>query len=984
MAKSKKINRDDLLEKIVADYTRRVRGGKAPNISAYQNKYPKLAIEIEDLLTSVAMIEGLKIEAQSNVQANETDLSNLKQLGDYLLIREVGRGGMGVVFEAVHQSLGRRVAVKIMRRRDIDDEKYVARFRREAQSAAKLHHTNIVSVFGVGEANGFHYYVMEFIDGAGLNQVVQSLTRRLSGPTIGPPDTFVSPQDDAATRIDNEFEKPTLPDHLPLLELDDSPSFSPSRIPKGRKRFKWLAQVGNQVADALAHAHGQGILHRDIKPANLLLDKKDHVWITDFGLVKENELDGLTKTGDLIGTPQYMAPESFKGVYDQQSETYCLGLTLYELATLRPAFDPGTTAELIHRITTTTPVSPCKIDSKIPRDLNTIIEKSMARDPKLRYATSAELRDDLRAFLEDRPISARKPRLPEQVWRWSRRNPLPATLALLSTLLLCAFSAAVTFGWMSTSTAYEKLEVEAKQTEANRQLAVQNAKEASDNAEKMEVQFKRAEKNVTLIIQAFDEMFKQIISPGGNTQFNIDGLQELGGIETAVSAEDAEFLKRMMVFYEQFAEQNSENKNLLLESARAFRRIANINYLVGETNSAIDAYRSALEFYEPVLENLPTSEVALLNVVNTRAELVAAIRRSGNSKRAQEEIRKNIQAIEAFPNSERPQIQLALAQSLISAGSGYVDLAALDNVSEISDLIDTNNPRSENLNPRRFVNQPSPELDQEFLHDSNRAIEIGKQLIAMNSEEPAYQLLLGSSYSSLAALQMRMKDPEADATLGQATEQFTRLCEDYPDNLKYQYLLALTSLLEFTDQPNSAAKRQIGQIAKDASELITKSPNPEYKQLGILAYTKLAGLQLADGRLQDAVEDQKKAANYLVELDNQVEGKIPFIHLKRHLAANYRIIIETYHEQDERREAARVRDYAMSLFQGEISRERGRNGRPPHDRRRREGGPQDREGPPRGRDGPPPEREGPPRGRDEPQQNRQGPHRGREDRPGNE
>ncbi len=932
MSKSKKINKDDLLEKIVADYTRRIRTGKAPNISVYQNKYPQLAAEIDDLLASVAMIEGLKIEAQQSDKVNETGLSGLKQLGDYLLIREVGRGGMGVVFEAVHQSLGRRVAVKVMRRRDIDDEKYIARFRREAQSAAKLHHTNIVSVFGVGEAEGFHYYVMEFIDGAGLNQVVQSLTRRLSGPTIGPPETFISPQDNAATRIDSNAAKPTLPDQPPLSELSDSQTFSPSRIPNGTKRFKWLAQLGTQVADALAHAHGQGILHRDIKPANLLLDKKDQVWITDFGLVKENDLDGLTKTGDLLGTPQYMAPESFKGAYDQRSETYCLGLTLYELATLRPAFDPGTTAELIHRITTTTPTPPRKVDSKIPRDLNTIIEKSIARDPNLRYSTSAELRDDLRAFLEDRPIAARNPLLVEQVWRWSRRNPLPATLALLSTLLLCAFSAAVTFGWMSTNAAYKKLEIEARQTEANRKLAVENEE--------------RAESNVAFIIQAFDEMFKQIISPGDKSQFDIDGLQELGGIETAVSADDAEFLRQMMVIYEQFAEQNSENKNLLLEPARAFRRIASINYLVGESNAAIDAYRRALEFYDPELVSSPDSKIALLNVVNTRAELAAAIRRIGNLSTAREEVRKNIKAIEAFPRPELPEVQLALAQSLISAGSGYVDLAALENVSDLSDLMETSiGPRRGNHNPPPPLNQPSPQLDQEFLQDANRAIEIGKQLIIQDSEEPTYQMLLGQSYSSLAALQMRMKDPEAENTLLIATEQFKTLSEKYPDNLKYEYLLAVTLLLYPTDHDDEGAKQRLGKITSTASELIAKSPNPEYKQLGILAYTKLAGIHLASGRLQNAVEDQKKAANYFVELINQVDGKLAFFRLKRQLADNYKTIIDTYHDRDQRREAGQVRDYATSLLQNELSVERERrDGRPPH--RRRDGPPPNRNGRP--------------------------------------
>lgn len=945
---TKKISKEELLEKIVADYTRRIRSGKAPNISAYQNKYPELALEIEDLLASVAMIEGLKLEA-SNGQANDgkdSELTGLRQLGDYLLIREVGRGGMGIVFEAVHQSLGRRVAVKVMRRRDIDDEKYIARFRREAQSAAKLHHTNIVSVFGVGEANGFHYYVMEFIDGAGLNQVVQALTQRFTGPTIGPPETSPVLKEPAVTQVDQANE-PTLPNQSSTMEVRAPEHFPPSRIPKGNKRFKWLAQVGSQVADALAYAHDQGTLHRDIKPANLLLDRKDQVWITDFGLVKETDVDGLTKTGDLVGTPQYMAPESFQGKYDPRSETYCLGLTLYELATLRPAFDPGTTAELIHRITTTTPTSPRKIDPKIPHDLNTIIEKAIAREPERRYATAAELRDDLRAFFDDRPIAARKPSTVEQAWRWGRRNPLPATLAVLSMLLLFAFSAAVTFGWMSTTAAYKELEKEAEQTEAARKLAVKNEQTALENEKKTQIEFKRAESNLALMIRAFDDMFKKIISPGDESALEIDGLQELGGIETAVSADDAEFLMQMMVYYEQIAEQNSENETLALESAKAFRRIANINYLVGETKDAIKAYSNALEIYEPILVEFPDSETALLNIVNTRGELAAAIRRTGDLPAAREAIKKNIEIIENYPNSQATRVQLALAENLISAGSWYVDLAALENASDLFELTGRLNPEESDRErgPRR--RQLEDELAQEIMDDTTRAIEIGKQLLDEDPENPDYQMLLGKTYSSLAALQLRIKHPDAITTLKKSMEQFLALGEAYPENLKYQYLLAITFLMYPVEEADREALQQVKQITSISDELAQKSPNPEYKQLRVLAYTKLAGLQLASGNLLNAVEDQKRAANCLIELDRQVGNRQEFVILRRHLAKNYRIIIDSYKKQNDERESDRVEAYAISLLRGEFSRERGprRGGRPPR----------------HWRDGPPPPRDdGPP------------------------
>lgn len=962
---SGKISKDDLLEKIVADYTRRVRKGKAPSISAYQRKYPKLADEIDDLLASVAMIEGLKIESTQS-DRNDTELSSLKQLGDYLLIREIGRGGMGIVFEAVHQSLGRRVAVKVMRRRDIEDEKYITRFRREARSAAKLHHTNIVSVFGVGESNGYHYYVMEFINGASLSRVVRSLTQRLHSVTIQLPDASTN-HDQAATRIDNGSVTTASSEQDRLdIESQGEPEFPTDRIPQGARRFKWLAGIGSQVSDALAHAHSHGILHRDIKPANLLLDREDRVWITDFGLVKENDVEGLTKTGDVIGTPQYMAPESFKGIYDQRSETHCLGLTLYELATLRPAFAEGTTAELIHRVTTTRPVSPRKLDPKIPRDLNTIIEKAIARDPGQRYASAIELRDDLRAFLEDRPIAARQPSIVEQAVRWSRRNPLPATLAMLSAFLLLALTAATTIGLLSINKANKELAKEIQQTEAARKTAVENQKTAIANEEKIKVQYERAESNVSLIVAAFDEMFKQVVSPGEKKDFDIDGFHELGGIETTVSSDDAEFLKKMMGFYEQFAKQNSENKSLLVESARAFRRIANINYLIGESDDAIEAYQKALEYYEPVLAEKPKSKSALLNVVNTRAELSAALRRKGLFNSAQREVTENIQSIEAHPRLYDPDVQLALARSLTSAGSAYVDYVALENVSDLSEFLETetenaiakggkreppgNESRSADLRERlRLRERFQVQEVERLLKDAERAIEIGRVLATTNPDDQEYRSLLGKAYCSLAALQIRMKKTEAKDTLEKAKKQFSELGKEYPDNLKYKYSLAVTYLLQPNDDYDLAARRQTARIIEIADNLVEKSPNPEYKQLRILAHVKLAGQYLAAKRLDDAIEEQRNATTNLRELEQQLKGERGFIYVRARLAHNYRVIMEAFREHGDKREAGRIWDEARDLIR------RGGFLPPPEWRDRPRPGDRGRH------DGPPPRRGGRPR-----------------------
>lgn len=933
---TQRINKDELLEKIVADYTLRLRQGRAPSIGKYQDKYPAVRDEIEELLSSVAMIEGLKTDQKTENQFQESDISNLKQLGDYLLIREVGRGGMGLVFEAVHQSLGRRVAIKIMRQRNIQDEKYIARFRREARSAARLHHTNIVSVFGVGQAEGFHYYVMEFIDGFSLNRIVQSLTRKVNASTLGALiDTPAVVRTDANTRLEAEASDDDLPLNLApqnksstvcLEDLEDYPATS------GNRRYRWVAEVGSQISDALDHAHSQGILHRDIKPANLLLDKKDQVWITDFGLVKERNSEGLTQTGDVIGTPQYMAPESFKGQYDERSETYCLGLTLYELATLRPAFSEGTTAELIHRITTSAPKAPRKQDSQIPRDLGTIIEKAISKEPKQRYQTALELRDDLRAFLEDRPISARKPSTWEHVWRWGRRNPLPASLAAISALLLCAVAVSASLGYVMTTRAYSELATEVFEKETARKLAVENEQKAIANEKKIKIQFERAEANVALTIEAFDEMFKQIISPGSQSELDIDGFGELGGIETAVTADDAEFLKQMMKFYERFANQNVENQGLIEESARAYRRIANINYLIGETKDAIDAYKKSLEFYEPILIRQPNSAEALQQVVNTRAELSAAIRRSGDLGRADHEVDKNVKMIEAHPLRDLPEVQLSLARTLTAASSAVMNLAVAENA---SDLSDDERPGPDRFGPRRKDDRDRPERgrkkifgfdvpdfrkfrgpprenQKDYLKRVTQAISIGEKLIQQEPNNPEYRALLGKTYSSLAAVQLMEggDTSEAQEALKKASERFQSLSDEFPNNLEYKYLLGITYLLDPSEAVDSSTKREVDRIVSIAKDLVQKSPNPEYKQLKILAHVKLASLHLESNNPDDAMKEQDEASREFRQLEDQVGKDREFLQVKMRIAKNYRVIGDTFRDMGLHREADRAQESA--------------------------------------------------------------------------
>jgi WD40 repeat protein/serine/threonine protein kinase/tetratricopeptide (TPR) repeat protein len=472
------------VEALAEDFLDRFRRGERPALSEYTRKHPDLADEIRDLFPALVMLEDVGPVAASHSSAHGSQASppKLERLGDYRILREVGRGGMGVVYEAEQESLGRHVALKVLGAHTLLDPRHLQRFQREARAAARLHHTNIVPVFGVGEHEGLHYYVMQFIHGQGLDQVLaelvwmrQSTAVATPGarPTASPPPPADHGVDAASavwvarslltgvfaravTGLADSDPVPAVPEaSVPdtnRVRLDTEirwPGQAPKKALTDSSRQYWqsVARIGIQVADALAYAHSQNTLHRDIKPANLLLDTQGIVWVTDFGLAKASDSENLTHTGDVVGTLRYMAPERFSGKADARSDIYALGLTLYELVTLRPAFAASERSTLVHQVMSKEPARPRKLNPAMPRDLETIVLKAISRDPGHRYQTAVELADDLKRFLDDKPIQARPVSEIEKLWRWCRRNPAVALLAGAVVLALLIGMAGTAWKW---------------------------------------------------------------------------------------------------------------------------------------------------------------------------------------------------------------------------------------------------------------------------------------------------------------------------------------------------------------------------------------------------------------------------------------------------------------------------------------------------------------------------------------------------------
>jgi WD40 repeat protein/serine/threonine protein kinase len=497
-------------EVLAEEFAARFRRGERPSLQEYIERCPDLADEIRELFPALVEVERVKEERPSPPGATQAAaLPALGQVGDYRVLREVGRGGMGVVYEAEQVSLGRRVALKVLPRQVSQDLKTLARFRREARSAAQLHHTNIVPVFEVGKDGEVSYYAMQFIQGQGLDLVInelrrlkdgahpsgpdknadQALEKISSGSTVAAVSRSRQASDMALSLLTGRFvsEPPSsaernasaATDRRDGVETHASPTsnLAPasvlgsssavvlpggsqlSAVESGRRPFfRSVASIGRQVAAGLSYAHARGIVHRDIKPSNLLLDTQGVVWITDFGLAKASD-DGLTQTGDILGTLRYMAPERFRGDGDGRADVYALGLTLYELLTLRPAFDSPDRLELIERIKAEDPPRPRALDSRIPRDLETIVLKAIAKDPRGRYPTAAALGEDLQRFVEDRPIRARRASVAERFDRWCRRNPVVAGLLSAIFLLLAMVAGVASVGYVQTKRALSAAKV---------------------------------------------------------------------------------------------------------------------------------------------------------------------------------------------------------------------------------------------------------------------------------------------------------------------------------------------------------------------------------------------------------------------------------------------------------------------------------------------------------------------------------------------
>lgn len=529
---------DDRLAPLLDEFVERYRRGERPGLTEYIQRCPDLEDEILDLFPAVVAMEQAVPDPDADRLANAAfDQPLPEKLGDFRIQREIGRGGMGIVFEAVQESLDRTVALKVLPGMAALDQQHRLRFQREARTAAMLHHSNIVPVYGVGEHDGVLFYAMQLIRGRALDEVLRELRRvrtaipaseirsksddenttddgvddqlseQLAGSLLNATlvtvrkkpnparDASSARNADAVSDVgshstsqsetskstnDAQIEKPnSSPDSSSTLGFNSDASGTSSN----QNYFRNVARIGAQVADALAYAHSHDVVHRDIKPANVLIDLEGTAWVADFGLAQMDGSD-LTGSGDLIGTLRYMAPERLNGQSDGRSDIYSLGLTLFEMLTLQTAIDSTDRAKAIRQIAAGALPKPRSLERRIPRDLETIVVKAMEGSPTLRYQTASEVADDLRRFLSDRPIVARRTPLSDRILLWSRRNPFVATLLTVVAVLTVVLA-------VGSTIAAARLSKEQKRTQTNLDRA-QDAEATAVRSEQDAIQSEQA------------------------------------------------------------------------------------------------------------------------------------------------------------------------------------------------------------------------------------------------------------------------------------------------------------------------------------------------------------------------------------------------------------------------------------------------------------------------------------------------------------
>ncbi|MEM8732667.1 MAG: serine/threonine-protein kinase [Planctomycetota bacterium] len=743
-------------ERLAAEFSEAMQSGDEPSVEDYVAKHPGGGPELRELLLTIQAMDQLKQQKGLSQPLASEDMGAIPRLGDFRIVREIGRGGMGVVYEAIQESLGRTVAVKVLPKQHLGKSNSLARFQQEAKTAARLHHTNIVPVLGVGEDDGCHYYVMQFVRGVGLDEVIRHLGQKSSDGSF---DSIRSSTPAAVARVLLDKKDAAYPE----TPMATSPELEAARLQSSSERGYWqsIGWLMHRVSEAIQYAHDKEILHRDIKPSNLLVDASGNVSVADFGLAKSMDEAGLSRTGDVVGTLRYMAPEQLVGDADKRSDVYALGVTLYELATLRPAFDDDKLARALAHGERPLPDRPSAVRSDLPSDLETIIHKSIDSEPERRYQSAGELAIDLLRFCEDRPILARRSSSLEQLSRWSRRNPAIASLCGIAAVLLIAVAAVSTTAYYRTN------------------LARQDAIE----------QRNKADRTSEAAFEAFDEIFSSLapmplVIAGGYPDVNGNAAPSAAYKPTK---QNAALLENLLGFYEQIAEDGTKEPRYQRRLADANRRIGDIHQRLGQMDLAIEAYRRSEDFYEGLTRPQTSPDVI--------AKLAAVYNEVGNcmhlARRQQQPLPSGDKQVSWSSGTDEYWTALRLLEPLADVHSPPEVRYELAHTYFL--LADTPRSLSQAMAPVQPAGTKSEGTNEETEDAAARmlrnASEILESLVANQPMNPSYRRLQAMCFLERSK-ELATGSLESEQLRKDAVDLLEALALEFPGNPDYQFSLA--------------------------------------------------------------------------------------------------------------------------------------------------------------------------------------------------
>jgi serine/threonine protein kinase len=819
--------REQRLGEIVFTCLQAIERGEPPDRQAVLARHPEFATELAEFFADRDQLEDLAaplrmaVGAGGRGEATAEALPAGGRLGDFQIMRELGRGGMGVVYEAEQVSLGRRVALKVLPAAATLDPRRLQRFQNEARAAACLHHPHIVPVHAVGQEHGMHFYAMHLIHGQSLADVLRDLRRPAAGKETAPEEVPAADGDGEATTACPPPGAAAAEATAPQGALSTEGGVS------SREYIQAVARLGAQAAEALDYAHQLGVVHRDIKPGNLMVDGRGELWITDFGVAQLGQGgDGnLTLTGDLVGTLRYMSPEQALGKrspIDHRTDVYSLGATLYELLTLRPVFGGSDRQELLRQIAWDEPTPLRRLNKAMPAELETVVLKALEKNAADRYATAQELADDLGRFLKDEPIRARRPTLAQRASKWARRHQAAVlTTAVVSLVAAMGLAVATAVIWQ----AKDEEEAALAQAEGERQKAVEAAAREAEERRRADANFRDAADSLKDAQEAVDDLLTQLASIGLSDEPYLERLRRHA-------------LTEALRHYQKFLQRRSASPELRLAAARTYINAGDLQRELRELRQAEESIEAGLALVRalcvqdstrPDYRDVLASGWMILGVLRLELKQV---------REAEEALRTARQIATALvaEHADNVSYRARLAQTWINLGAVYerdgrrqqAEECAREALRQCKELTRAapHDPKYQqrlaiawaNLGALRAGAGDHAEAAKLF----GEAVQAQEQVWA-HSHAPRYRSMLAGFYQSLGDQQMHLGPfAEAHNTFTKALDHWYELNSQYPTVTDYAQAYAKALWFVGHSAMVHGQDRAAAELLSKADDLYTK------------------------------------------------------------------------------------------------------------------------------------------------------------------